>query len=94
VNAIWLFILIRKRLGILNMPLGELTITFAKTAVCTLVMSGFLFWVKSFFSFSFLQVLIGVPLGGLLFLGSAYLLRMKECRSLLRMAGVGPNIED
>lgn len=93
-NALWLFILIRKRLGAENMPLRELGVTFLKTGACALVMAAFLFWVKSFFSSSVLQVLVGVPLGSALFLAAAVLLRMKECRSLLHMAGVGPNLED
>ncbi|OGR87957.1 MAG: murein biosynthesis integral membrane protein MurJ [Elusimicrobia bacterium RIFCSPLOWO2_01_FULL_60_11] len=93
-NAVWLFILIRKRLGADNMPLAELGATAAKTAACALAMAGFLFWVRSYFDSSVLQVLAGVLLGGALFMGSARLLRMKECTSLLHMAGMGSNIED
>jgi len=92
-NAVWLFVLLRRRLGAECMPLKELGTTLMNTAVCAVVMAGFLFWLRIAVAPCYLKVLIGVPAGSLLFIGTAFLLRMKECHSLLHMAGIAPNVE-
>ncbi len=93
VNAILLMVLIRKRLGGENLPFSGLAQTAGKTIIAAIVMSGFVLWVRASISSNILQVAVGVPVGTALFIFTAWLLKMKECRSLLHMAGISPNVE-
>ncbi len=93
VNAISLMYLLRKRLGPDNLPLSGLAVTAGKTVLAAIVMSAFVLWARSAISSDILQVAVGVPVGTLLFIFTAWLLKMKQCRSLLHMAGISTSVE-
>lgn len=95
INAIWLFVKIRDRIGG-SIETKEILKTGLKSLFCTLVMSVFLFWISTKASFlgEIAHPLLGVVLGAAIFIGCAFALRMPEIRTILDMTGLKENIED